>query len=304
MWLWVNTHGSFPLGLVAVGSARDRPPPRPPVAGDGGPSPEVGCSRDAARCGEPARATAARVPDRAAPAPGRPVERRRMAGAEVRALRPASLPRRPAARHRRSRAATVMAGGVCRSWSSLRHRCSGRATSSSPASCSCPASLVGSPDIGTVTGEERRPIFRPMAAALAVVGCPGCRWPPAVRSTDLDGYPVAAVTWAEREGLLGPDARLVSQDYVGNYLEARYGTAVKVFIDDRYDMFPETVVNDFLVPQCGARPAGRKCSIATRHQPCSGPSTNLWDSSWPSPAVAGGLRRPDLPHRRAPLTAG
>jgi len=63
--------------------------------------------------------------------------------------------------------------------------------------------------------------------------------------TDLVGYPTGAVTWLEEEGLLGEGQRLVSRDYVGNYLEARYGTEVPVFIDDRYDMFPIEVVRDY-----------------------------------------------------------
>jgi hypothetical protein len=110
-----------------------------------------------------------------------------------------------------------------------------------------PGLARGLADIGTVTGEERRPIFRPMAAALALVGVLAAVVAASGPVYNFDSYPVAAITWAEREGLLGPGTRVVSQDYVGNYLEARYGTAVKVFLDDRYDMFPETVVNDFLV---------------------------------------------------------
>jgi hypothetical protein len=61
----------------------------------------------------------------------------------------------------------------------------------------------------------------------------------------FNGYPVAAVTWAERNHLLDADAHVVSRDYVGNYIEARYGTTVKVWLDDRYDLFPATLVEDF-----------------------------------------------------------
>ena len=42
------------------------------------------------------------------------------------------------------------------------------------------------------------------------------------------------------------DDRVVSRDYVGNYLEARYGPdEVRVFIDDRVDMYPIDVVLDY-----------------------------------------------------------
>jgi hypothetical protein len=56
---------------------------------------------------------------------------------------------------------------------------------------------------------------------------------------------VAAITWAERNHLLDAGAHVVSRDYVGNYLEVRYGPDVKVFLDDRYDLFPASVVEDF-----------------------------------------------------------
>jgi hypothetical protein len=115
-----------------------------------------------------------------------------------------------------------------------------------------PGLARGLADIGTVTGDERRSIFRPMAATLALAGVLAAVVAENGPVYNFNRYPVAAVTWAEREGLLGPDERLVSQDYVGNYLEGRFGTAGKVFMDDRYDMFPETVVNDFLTLNRGA----------------------------------------------------
>ena len=38
---------------------------------------------------------------------------------------------------------------------------------------------------------------------------------------------------------------MAHQDFVGNYLELRYGTRVKVFVDDRYDMYPLSVSRDY-----------------------------------------------------------
>jgi len=106
--------------------------------------------------------------------------------------------------------------------------------------------------LGTVTGEERRSIYRPIAAALVVVGLLAAIVAASGPVYSFNGYPVAAVTWAEREGLLGSQSRVVAPDYVGNYLEGRYGTAVKVFIDDRYDMYPVAVVDDFALLNKGA----------------------------------------------------
>ena len=62
----------------------------------------------------------------------------------------------------------------------------------------------------------------------------------------LDAYPVDAVEWLDARGLLGTEVRLVSRDYVGNYLEALEGEDVRVFMDDRYDMFPADVADDYI----------------------------------------------------------
>ena len=61
----------------------------------------------------------------------------------------------------------------------------------------------------------------------------------------LHEYPVAAVNFIERAGLRGPSHRMVEQDVVGCYLDLRYGRQARVFIDDRYDMFPLAVADDY-----------------------------------------------------------
>ena len=63
-------------------------------------------------------------------------------------------------------------------------------------------------------------------------------------SLDLKHYPVAAVGFLQTSGLRGPSHRLVTVDRVGNYLEAKFGASARVFIDDRYDMFPTSVSDD------------------------------------------------------------
>ena len=97
----------------------------------------------------------------------------------------------------------------------------------------------------TLTGEERRTIFRPAALALAAIAVLSMVVAARGPAYSFNGYPVAAVTWAQHNGLLGDDSRVVTRDFVGNYLEARYGTSVPVFLDDRYDMFPPSLVEDF-----------------------------------------------------------
>ncbi|MGH9186874.1 MAG: hypothetical protein ACRD0U_13820, partial [Acidimicrobiales bacterium] len=67
------------------------------------------------------------------------------------------------------------------------------------------------------------------------------------------GYPVEAVDWLENRGFLASDDRqLLAPDFVGNYLELRYRGDVATFIDDRYDMFPPEVVDDYLTAATGS----------------------------------------------------
>ena len=65
-------------------------------------------------------------------------------------------------------------------------------------------------------------------------------------SFEFSAYPVAAVNLLEAQGRLGPDHRLLTQDYVGNYLTLRSGGEIQVFVDDRVDMFPKPVIDDEL----------------------------------------------------------
>jgi hypothetical protein len=69
-----------------------------------------------------------------------------------------------------------------------------------------------------------------------------------VRTADpisTSGYPVAAADFLDRSGLLTPAHRVAHQDFVGNYLELRFGRRVNVFIDDRYDMYPVALARDY-----------------------------------------------------------
>jgi len=117
-----------------------------------------------------------------------------------------------------------------------------------------PASIValagmapGLRGIGSDRGDEPKPVFRAAAlvvGALAVLATFGALF--GGPQTALDGYPTDAVAWMDAHGYMEPDSRVITRDFVGNYLEARYGTDVRVFMDDRYDMFPRPVVDDYI----------------------------------------------------------
>ena len=82
------------------------------------------------------------------------------------------------------------------------------------------------------------------ALAIVVVGGSFASGSIGRPSLDLGSYPVAAVDEAARTGRLGPSHRIAASDVVGCYLIWRTGPATRVFIDDRYDMYPTRVALD------------------------------------------------------------
>jgi hypothetical protein len=118
--------------------------------------------------------------------------------------------------------------------------------------------------LGTADGQERRPLFRPIAALAVAFGLFAVVTSVTRPIYRLGGYPVRAVTWMDREGLVRAGGHVVAPDFVGNYLEARYGPAGMVFVDDRYDMFPAELVEDYVVLNDGL-PGWQ--AVLRRHQP-------------------------------------
>jgi hypothetical protein len=58
---------------------------------------------------------------------------------------------------------------------------------------------------------------------------------------ELGGYPVDAVAYLEHSDVDLERHHMASQDIVGNFLELTYGPGTVVFYDDRFDMFPSRV---------------------------------------------------------------
>ena len=114
------------------------------------------------------------------------------------------------------------------------------------------ASLVVTPGLarslaglGTIRGEQRNGLTAAAGAAVtasAVVIATVFLQGPAY---DLSRYPVRQLDWMEARGLLAE--RVAAQDYVGNFLTARRGPKARVFFDDRFDMYPRSVISDSLV---------------------------------------------------------
>jgi hypothetical protein len=106
-----------------------------------------------------------------------------------------------------------------------------------------PVLARGLAGLGTIDGERRGVVAGAAVIALAALGvvlAAGAVQRPAY---DLSAYPVAEVTWLQDHGLA--PGRVATTDYVGNYLEFRYGAHAGVFVDDRVDVFPPAVERDY-----------------------------------------------------------
>ncbi|MGH9226135.1 MAG: hypothetical protein ACRD2W_20650 [Acidimicrobiales bacterium] len=90
----------------------------------------------------------------------------------------------------------------------------------------------------------------------------------------LRAYPVEAADFLDDSGLVDDPHRIVHQDVVGNFLELRFGRDASVFIDDRVDMYPVQVSRDYLELLRGGE---RWVEILDRY----GVDVVLWDRQLP-----------------------
>lgn len=73
-------------------------------------------------------------------------------------------------------------------------------------------------------------------------------------SWDFDEFPVRAIDFALDQGFWADgETRVLTEDYVGNLREGMVGEDAAVFIDDRVDMYPRDVIDDYLVLSGGQK---------------------------------------------------
>lgn len=248
MWVWVNTHGSFPfapavLGLLVVGRWLDRESARVEL-------------RATAWCvGGIALGALNPLGPKLLVFPLGILEKREAFAAVVEWQAPGwDLPSQWAfaflavgglvaivVRRRRWRSILPLVVFSVAAATSMRNIAQGVVV---VAFAAAPA-LAG---LGRVALTDRRSINRTATLAFGVVAvlflAVGLLGP----DTDLEEYPTETAAWMEDEGLVGPASRVLTTDPNGNYLEARFGPDdVQVFIDDRVDMFPTSVIDTYLV---------------------------------------------------------
>jgi len=114
-----------------------------------------------------------------------------------------------------------------------------------------PVLAAGLPSIGLLDGRRSSDAIRRASRALLVllVALPLV----AVRGPHVaaDRYPVEAIDAMEDLGLSPEDTRVVHPDYVGNYLDLRYGGVGASWIDDRFELHDDALVEDYLLVLAG-----------------------------------------------------
>jgi hypothetical protein len=137
-----------------------------------------------------------------------------------------------------------------------------------------PGMAYGFAGVGSLRGKERGPVSVVALVAVLVVAALLTVNDLGQPAYDLSTFPVAAIAWTQQHGLHRPDLRMVTTDTTGNYLELLYGRNAGAFMDDRVDMYPTSVVDDYLVLNRG-EPGWEQ--VLDKHQA----DLVLWDRTAP-----------------------
>ncbi len=256
-WLWVNIHGSFPLGIaalgaIAVGAALDR---RFVPTADATRRSEWQALRDLV-IGCLLGGMLSPVGPVLLTLPVTLLRRREML-AHIQEWQPPDLAQGWARLFVLFAAVAVVALARRRSFRSGIPTVVFVAAGAMAARNVLVASVVlssviarGLAGLGSI-GDVRRPLLRPCTVALGVLAPVLVLATAATGDYRLGAYPVGAVDFLEQHDLLDGSVRVIEEDYVGNYLAWRYGAGVGAFIDDRYDLHDDELVDDYVVLRRG-----------------------------------------------------
>lgn len=101
---------------------------------------------------------------------------------------------------------------------------------------------LGSARVGV--GPSRRGLVAILGGAVVLIGCVVALMP---NDYDMGPYPVAAIDWMEERGLVADRAvRVAHPDYVGNYLEWRFGADARTYVDDRAEVLPDELLTGYV----------------------------------------------------------
>ena len=97
-------------------------------------------------------------------------------------------------------------------------------------------------DLGSISVRSRSAAASVLTAALVAASAAVVLVAAERPAFDLRAYPAAQLALAE--AVVGEDARIVAPDFVGNYRTAISGPGAGVFYDDRFDMYSAALAED------------------------------------------------------------
>jgi hypothetical protein len=104
-----------------------------------------------------------------------------------------------------------------------------------------PILAASAPEWGSLRGDARTSLSRMIGVlGVAVLGLLGVARLDQ-RDVELRGYPIDALAYLDEQGIDLTQHHMATKDVVGNLLELVYGPGRIVFYDDRFDMFPDEV---------------------------------------------------------------
>jgi hypothetical protein len=113
-----------------------------------------------------------------------------------------------------------------------------------------PVLARGIAGLGTIRGDRRSIASLGAVTLVVLLGVAVVAGALKHPEFQLTAYPVKEVSWMQDRGLV--PGRVATQDFVGNYLEYRFGPRASAFIDDRVDMYPQSVEHAYRVLLGGA----------------------------------------------------
>jgi hypothetical protein len=99
-------------------------------------------------------------------------------------------------------------------------------------------------DLGGLRADARSPLARPLLLAGLLVGVLALVSVGRTDHLDDAAYPVAADAWLRENDLDPASHRIIARELVGNWFEFRDGATGNVFMDDRVEVLPVEVVAD------------------------------------------------------------
>jgi hypothetical protein len=109
-----------------------------------------------------------------------------------------------------------------------------------------PVCAAGFAEVGSLRTADRPRSARWVGALGIAVALPLTLGRLDLRDLNLDSYPVVALAYLDEQGIDTRSVRLAEPDIVGNLIGYVYGPEERVFYDDRFDMFPERVTDAHL----------------------------------------------------------